>query len=92
MSSQTQWTAVRMKLIKGATSVQPTKVDDPSGIADTDWSQVDLINPLDSNLVFVASIAQHLSNEVFDTTVKWHQAALPRHAPRHSHCPQRPDR
>ncbi len=76
MSPRTEWTAVRMKLIKGATSVQPTKVDDPSGTVDNDWYSIDLINPLDSNLVFAAGVAQHLSNEVFDTIFKWHQAAL----------------
>ena len=69
MSAQEQWTAVRMKLIKGATNAQLTKVDDPSGTVDNDWYQVDLINPLDSNLVFVAGIAQHLSNEVFDKSI-----------------------
>ena len=76
MPSQTEWTAVKMKLVKGATSAKTVKVDDPSGIADSDWSQIDLVNPMDSNLVFVVGIAQHLSNRVFDTTFKWHQAAL----------------
>lgn len=76
MPSQTEHTALKMKLIKGATSAKTVKVDDHSGIADSDWSQIDLVNPLDTNLVFVVGIAQHLSKKVFDTSFKWHQTAL----------------
>jgi len=76
MSEKIGATSIKMKLIKDATSAQPVKVDDPSGIADNDWSQIDLVNPIDSNLMFVAGIAQHLSNKVFDMEFKFHQTAL----------------
>ncbi len=76
MPSRTEWTAVKMKLIKGATSAETVKVDDPSGKEGREWWQVDLVNPLDSNLMFVVGIAQHRSKKVFDTIFKWHQTAL----------------
>lgn len=76
MLSETGVTSLRLKLIKGATRAQPVKVDDPTVAGGGDWAQIDLVNPLDSNLMFVAGIAQHLSNKVFDVSFTFHQTAL----------------
>ena len=76
MPSPSDWTALRMKFIKGATSAQTVKVDDPTGKDGREWWQVDLVNPTDSNMMFVVAIAQHKSKKVFDVTFQWHQTAL----------------
>ncbi len=67
---------LRMKYIKGALNAPTVRVDDPSGWSEPHWSQVDLVNPMDSDLMFVAGLAEHSARDVFDLSIRWHQAVL----------------
>ncbi len=69
MSSNDLTKSPCMKFIKGATSAEGTKSRD-------NFYQVDVLNPTDSNLVFVAGVAEHRSRKMFEMRFRWHQIAL----------------
>ena len=67
---------VHIKFIRGATSVPPVKVEQPTGGVDDNWMQVDLVNPPDTNIVFVSGLAEHMSMSMFEHQFWYHQTAL----------------
>ena len=69
-----------MKFIKGATSAKVSGVDDGDllGLSQSrnNFFQVDVLNPTDTNLVFVAGVAEHKSTQMFEMRFQWHQIVL----------------
>ena len=65
-----------IKFVKGALDTPTVKVDDPAGGVDSNWKQVDLVNPPDSNIVVVAGLAEHTSMSMFEHYFWYHQVAL----------------
>lgn len=64
-----------IKHVKGASKIPTVKVDDFGGIAQ-DWSQIDLIDPVDSNLVVQSGIAEHVSEKPFNYVNTKHQVTF----------------
>ena len=65
----------RMKFVRRALKAEPIHVSDNDGPMNA-WSQVDLINAPDSDLVVVAGIAEHPTEDGYICDHRRHQVAL----------------
>ena len=65
-----------MKFIKGATSARASRMDDDYSPSPGNFYQVDVLNPTDTNLMFVAGVAEHRSSNTFELRFRWHQILL----------------
>ena len=64
-----------IKHVRSAKTASTIPVDDFDSIA-SDWSQVDLIDPTDTNLVMQSGIAEHKSDKVFEYLNTKHQVTF----------------
>ena len=64
-----------IKHVSGASKIPTIGVDDFDSIA-RDWSQIDLIDPKDTNLVMQSGIAEHTSDDVFEYHNTKHQVTF----------------
>ena len=64
-----------MKFIRGALKTAPVKVDSPVSVG-SDWWQVVLVGPMETNLTASASIANHRSKGSIECDHRWHQVAV----------------
>ncbi len=64
-----------IKHVSGASKAKTVGVDDFDGIA-SDWAQIDLIDPVDTNLVMQSGIAEHTADGVFEYHNTKHQVTF----------------
>ena len=64
-----------IKHVRSAKTASTVPVDDFDSIA-SDWSQIDLIDPTDTNLVMQSGIAEHKSDQVFEYLNTKHQVTF----------------
>jgi len=69
-------TGTKFKFIRGAINVPLVEVDDLGDLKVDKWRQVDLINSVDTNMVFASGLAEHPSKKTLDYYFWYHQTAL----------------
>jgi ethanolamine utilization protein EutQ (cupin superfamily) len=67
---------LRTKFVRNALSTPPVRVDSIGQSQQDAWSQVDLINPVNTNITVVSGIAHHPTRTLNEGTFYYHQLAL----------------
>lgn len=66
----------KTKFVKDALSTQPVTVDKIGQSFQDAWNQVNLVDPIDTNITVVAGIAQHPTRLMHENAFYYHQFAL----------------
>ena len=67
---------IKTKFVKNALATPTVPVDQISHSLQDQWKQIDLVNPMDTNLVVVAGLAEHPTLKMNETFFWYHQFAL----------------
>ena len=67
---------IRTKFVKGALSTAPVTVDSIGQSEQDAWNQVNLIDPIDTNITVVTGIAHHPTRTMHEGAFYYHQFAL----------------